>query len=76
VAEEVAAILAGLPALPPVPGGPTRQASVRAGLEALAADPPALVLVHDAPAPSCRPAPSPRCARHWLNTPAPSRPSR
>ena len=31
----VAAILAGLPALPPVPGGETRQASVRAGLEAL-----------------------------------------
>jgi 2-C-methyl-D-erythritol 4-phosphate cytidylyltransferase/2-C-methyl-D-erythritol 2,4-cyclodiphosphate synthase len=51
VAEEVAAILAGLPALPPVPGGLTRQASVRAGLEALAADPPALVLVHDAARP-------------------------
>src|SRR5215218_8793966 len=29
----VAAILAGLPALPPVAGGETRQASVRAGLE-------------------------------------------
>src|SRR5918998_2658456 len=38
----MAALLAGLPALPPVAGGATRQASVRAGLEALAAraDPP------------------------------------
>jgi 2-C-methyl-D-erythritol 4-phosphate cytidylyltransferase/2-C-methyl-D-erythritol 2,4-cyclodiphosphate synthase len=43
----VAAMLEGLPALPPVTGGETRQASVRAGLEALAADPPDLVLVHD-----------------------------
>ncbi|MBY0329882.1 MAG: bifunctional 2-C-methyl-D-erythritol 4-phosphate cytidylyltransferase/2-C-methyl-D-erythritol 2,4-cyclodiphosphate synthase [Acetobacteraceae bacterium] len=49
----VAALLAGLPALPPVPGGATRQASVHAGLEALAArDPaPAIVLVHDAARP-------------------------
>jgi len=47
----VAAILDGLPALPPVPGGATRAASVRAGLEALAADPPAMVLVHDAARP-------------------------
>jgi 2-C-methyl-D-erythritol 4-phosphate cytidylyltransferase/2-C-methyl-D-erythritol 2,4-cyclodiphosphate synthase len=47
----VAALLAGLPALPPVTGGATRAASVRAGLEALAADPPALVLVHDAARP-------------------------
>ncbi len=45
--------------LPPVPGGATRQASVRAGLAALAALPsalppapaPALVLVHDAARP-------------------------
>ncbi|BDG72544.1 bifunctional enzyme IspD/IspF [Roseomonas fluvialis] len=43
----VAAILDGLPALPPVAGGATRAESVRAGLEALAADPPAIVLVHD-----------------------------
>lgn len=48
---EVAAILEGLPALPPVPGGATRQASVRAGLEALAAEPPGIVLVHDAARP-------------------------
>ncbi len=43
----VAAILEGLPTLPPVVGGATRQASVRAGLEALAGDPPERVLVHD-----------------------------
>ncbi|MDQ1079171.1 bifunctional 2-C-methyl-D-erythritol 4-phosphate cytidylyltransferase/2-C-methyl-D-erythritol 2,4-cyclodiphosphate synthase [Pseudoroseomonas cervicalis] len=43
----VAEMLRGLPCLPPVTGGATRQASVRAGLEALAADPPELVLVHD-----------------------------
>ena len=49
----MAALLAGLPALPPVAGGATRQASVRAGLEALAAraDPPSFVLVHDAARP-------------------------
>ncbi len=50
----VAAALDGLPGvLPPVAGGATRQASVRAGLEALAASatPPRLVLVHDAARP-------------------------
>lgn len=35
----------------PVPGGDTRQASVRAGLEALAADAPDAVLIHDAARP-------------------------
>ena len=52
-AARVAAALDGLPAkLPPVPGGDTRQASVRAGLEALAmAGPPWIVLVHDAARP-------------------------
>jgi 2-C-methyl-D-erythritol 4-phosphate cytidylyltransferase/2-C-methyl-D-erythritol 2,4-cyclodiphosphate synthase len=39
----------GLP--PPVIGGATRQASVRRGLEALAPDPPRLVLIHDAARP-------------------------
>jgi 2-C-methyl-D-erythritol 4-phosphate cytidylyltransferase / 2-C-methyl-D-erythritol 2,4-cyclodiphosphate synthase len=40
------------PALAPaIRGGATRQASVRAGLEALAADPPEIVLVHDAARP-------------------------
>lgn len=37
--------------LPAVPGGATRQSSVRAGLEALAQDPPDLVLIHDAARP-------------------------
>lgn len=48
---QVAALLAGLPVLPPVAGGATRADSVRAGLEALAADPPGIVLVHDAARP-------------------------
>jgi 2-C-methyl-D-erythritol 4-phosphate cytidylyltransferase/2-C-methyl-D-erythritol 2,4-cyclodiphosphate synthase len=38
---------AGLPLLDPVPGGATRQDSVRLGLESLAGDPPELVLIHD-----------------------------
>jgi 2-C-methyl-D-erythritol 4-phosphate cytidylyltransferase/2-C-methyl-D-erythritol 2,4-cyclodiphosphate synthase len=42
---------AGLDVLPPVFGGATRQASVRAGLEALSARGPDLVLVHDAARP-------------------------
>jgi 2-C-methyl-D-erythritol 4-phosphate cytidylyltransferase / 2-C-methyl-D-erythritol 2,4-cyclodiphosphate synthase len=37
--------------LPPVWGGATRQASVRAGLEGLSAGAPALVLIHDAARP-------------------------
>jgi 2-C-methyl-D-erythritol 4-phosphate cytidylyltransferase/2-C-methyl-D-erythritol 2,4-cyclodiphosphate synthase len=45
------AAVAGLPMRAPVAGGETRQASVRAGLEALAANPPAVVLVHDAARP-------------------------
>jgi 2-C-methyl-D-erythritol 4-phosphate cytidylyltransferase/2-C-methyl-D-erythritol 2,4-cyclodiphosphate synthase len=36
---------------PPVSGGLTRQASVRAGLEALAGEPPDIVLIHDAARP-------------------------
>jgi len=44
--------IAGLAKLPPpVSGGATRQASVRAGLEALAASAPELVLIHDAARP-------------------------
>jgi 2-C-methyl-D-erythritol 4-phosphate cytidylyltransferase/2-C-methyl-D-erythritol 2,4-cyclodiphosphate synthase len=42
---------AGLDVLPAVAGGATRQASVRAGLEALAPKAPAIVLVHDAARP-------------------------
>lgn len=44
---------AGLNLLPPVHGGATRQASVHAGLEALSAHPPDVVLVHDAVRPFC-----------------------
>jgi len=43
--------LAGLSNLRFVAGGKTRAASVRAGLDALAADPPEAVLVHDAARP-------------------------
>ena len=43
----------GLRLLPPVLGGATRQASVRAGLEALDARAPDIVLVHDAARPFC-----------------------
>ena len=46
----------GLALLPPVFGGATRQASVRAGLEALATRRPAIVLVHDAARPFASPA--------------------
>ena len=54
--ERYRAATAGLDLLPPVFGGPDRQASVRNGLEALAADPPRHVLVHDAARPDLRPA--------------------
>jgi 2-C-methyl-D-erythritol 4-phosphate cytidylyltransferase / 2-C-methyl-D-erythritol 2,4-cyclodiphosphate synthase len=50
-AEPIAAALAGLDVLPVVAGGATRQDSVRAGLEALAAHVPDIVLVHDAARP-------------------------
>jgi len=47
----------GLPKLlPPIVGGATRQESVMNGLKALAADPPRLVLVHDAARPFISPA--------------------
>jgi 2-C-methyl-D-erythritol 4-phosphate cytidylyltransferase/2-C-methyl-D-erythritol 2,4-cyclodiphosphate synthase len=49
--ERYRTMTVGLRTLPPVFGGATRQASVRAGLEALAACSPALVLVHDAARP-------------------------
>jgi 2-C-methyl-D-erythritol 4-phosphate cytidylyltransferase/2-C-methyl-D-erythritol 2,4-cyclodiphosphate synthase len=50
-AEPIGAALAGIAHLPSVPGGATRQESVRAGLEALAAHAPDIVLVHDAARP-------------------------
>ena len=56
-ADAVAAeALAGLRGIRFVPGGATRQASVRAALESLAEDAPALVLIHDAARPHCPPA--------------------
>jgi 2-C-methyl-D-erythritol 4-phosphate cytidylyltransferase/2-C-methyl-D-erythritol 2,4-cyclodiphosphate synthase len=45
------AAVAGLDLLPPVPGGATRQETVRLGLESLAALAPERVLVHDAARP-------------------------
>lgn len=45
--------LAGLPGIRLVTGGVTRQASVRAALETLAADAPDLLLIHDAARPHC-----------------------
>jgi 2-C-methyl-D-erythritol 4-phosphate cytidylyltransferase / 2-C-methyl-D-erythritol 2,4-cyclodiphosphate synthase len=53
--EPIDAALAGLPHLPAVPGGATRQASVLAGLEALAPHAPEIVLVHDAARPHIPP---------------------
>lgn len=46
---------AGLDLLPPIAGGPTRQDSVRLGLEALAGLAPDIVLVHDAARPFVSP---------------------
>src|ERR671937_3200386 len=45
------AAVSGLRHEPPTPGGATRQASVRAGLEALASQKPEIVLIHDAARP-------------------------
>lgn len=45
--DACARALSGLDLAAPVTGGATRQASVRLGLEALVADPPDRVLVHD-----------------------------
>jgi 2-C-methyl-D-erythritol 4-phosphate cytidylyltransferase/2-C-methyl-D-erythritol 2,4-cyclodiphosphate synthase len=50
-AQAFRASAAGLDVLPPVFGGATRQASVRAGLEALMPHAPEIVLVHDAARP-------------------------
>ncbi len=54
-ASALVSALAGLEHLPPVAGGATRQASVRAGLEALAAHAPDIVLIHDAARPCIPP---------------------
>jgi 2-C-methyl-D-erythritol 4-phosphate cytidylyltransferase/2-C-methyl-D-erythritol 2,4-cyclodiphosphate synthase len=52
----VRALTSGMNVLEPISGGPTRQASVRAGLEALAPCAPDIVLVHDAARPFASPA--------------------
>ena len=63
--------------LPPAVGGATRQASVRAGLEALAAHPPAIVLVHDAARPFASPGPDrPRHANGRQDRGCGARPAR
>ena len=50
-ADAFRAATAGLKFAPPVLGGATRQASVRAGLQAIAAKAPDIVLIHDAARP-------------------------
>ena len=45
--------LAGLPGVHLVPGGATRQASVRAALETISGNPAQFVLIHDAARPNC-----------------------
>jgi 2-C-methyl-D-erythritol 4-phosphate cytidylyltransferase/2-C-methyl-D-erythritol 2,4-cyclodiphosphate synthase len=52
-AAAFAAAAKGLKLMSPIFGGTTRQASVRAGLEALSSHPPDIVLVHDAARPFC-----------------------
>ncbi|MCB2066873.1 MAG: bifunctional 2-C-methyl-D-erythritol 4-phosphate cytidylyltransferase/2-C-methyl-D-erythritol 2,4-cyclodiphosphate synthase [Erythrobacter sp.] len=55
-AEELAQqCLSGIPGVTLLTGGDTRQQSVALGLEALAAEPPAVVLIHDAARPDCPP---------------------
>lgn len=65
-----AAATAGLGLPPPIIGGASRQASVRCGLEALADDPPRLVLVHDAARPFASPALVDRVVRALDTAPA------
>jgi len=55
-AERFAAACGDLPLRPPVVGGATRTASVRAALDALAGVPPTRVLIHDAARPLASPA--------------------
>src|SRR5439155_7909998 len=50
-ADPIETALVGIPHLSPVPGGATRQQSVHAGLQALVAEQPDIVLVHDAARP-------------------------
>jgi 2-C-methyl-D-erythritol 4-phosphate cytidylyltransferase/2-C-methyl-D-erythritol 2,4-cyclodiphosphate synthase len=52
-ADVAADALAGLPGVRLITGGATRQASVRAALEALSPEEPRFVLIHDAARPDC-----------------------
>ena len=61
--------LKGLDIAAPVPGGTTRQESVRLGLEALAKDAPDFVLIHDA----ARPLISTKSGASWASASRPSR---
>ena len=53
--QQARAVLDGIANVRLVAGGATRQASVRAGVEALSDDPPQTVLIHDAARPDCPP---------------------
>jgi 2-C-methyl-D-erythritol 4-phosphate cytidylyltransferase / 2-C-methyl-D-erythritol 2,4-cyclodiphosphate synthase len=64
-----AAAIAGFDLPPPVEGGASRQHSVLNGLEALAAEPPDLVAIHDAARPFVRPADIAACLK-ILSTPS------
>ena len=64
-----AAAVAGFDMPPPVEGGASRQHSVLNGLEALAAEPPDLVAIHDAARPFVRPADIAACLK-ILSTPS------
>lgn len=63
-------MLAGLEPFLLVTGGETRQESVRAGLEALAANAPDLVMIHDAARPDCPAEVIARLAASLLERPA------
>lgn len=67
--DGLASALAGIAHLPPVPGGATRQASVRAGLEALAPHAPDVVLIHDGARPVIPPGTIPALLAALADTP-------
>ncbi len=68
-AAPIEAALAGIAHLPTVPGGATRQDSVRAGLEALVPCNPDIVLVHDAARPCIPPGTIPSLLRALEHSP-------
>jgi 2-C-methyl-D-erythritol 4-phosphate cytidylyltransferase/2-C-methyl-D-erythritol 2,4-cyclodiphosphate synthase len=68
-AAPIAAALEGLPHLPVVPGGATRQDSVRSGLLALEPHAPEFVLIHDAARPLIPPGTIPALLAALANSP-------